>query len=309
MIMALKTRMQSYVFLALAMSIAGSAVVVGKFMVSTIPIFLAAEMGISASLLILLPLAYLRRREQTRLDARTHYILLAQALCGIVLYRVFIFCGLQYTSAAAGGLISSAAPALIAVMAFLLLREKMPANRIMGVTCVSLGIAAVNILPFLDDSAQAANAFKGNCLVLAAVFCEALFSIMSKPLCHPMSAIFRTAIVSSYAFGCLLPFALYDAAYYDFSRITLVSLVCIGYYGFFVSFLSYVFWFKGIAGVQAGVAASFTGFVPITAVILSSCVLHEETTFVHMTGLLFIIMGIYFSCRFEKKSPEEVQNM
>lgn len=301
MTMALKARMQSYVFLALAMTIAGSAVVAGKLMITAIPVFLAAEMGLSVSLLILLPLAYLQRREQTRLDVRTHCILLAQAICGIALYRIFIFWGLQYTSAAAGGLVSSAAPALIAVMAFLLLREKMPINRIVGVGCVSLGIVAVNILPFLEGSAQAINAFKGNCLVLAAVFCEALFSIMSKPNCRPMSAMFRTAMVSLYAFGCLLPFALYDAAHYDFSTITVVSLVCVGYYGFFVSVLSYVFWFKGIAGVQAGVAASFTGFVPIAAVILSSYILHEQTTFIHVTGLLFIIVGIYFSCAFESR--------
>ena len=124
-----------------------------------------------------------------------------------------------------------------------------------------------------------------------------------------MSAMFRTAVVSSYAFGCLLPFALYDASRYDFSSITLVSLACIGYYGFFVSFLSYVFWFRGIAGVQAGVAASFTGFVPITAVILSSFVLHEKTTFTDMVGLLFIIIGIYFSCVFEKKLSDKVHDM
>lgn len=200
MTMALKAQTQSYVFLALAMSIAGSAVVVGKIMVSSIPVFLAAEMGLFASLLILLPLAYLRRREQARLDVRTHCILLAQAFCGVVLYRVLIFWALQYTSAAAGGLISSAAPAFIAVMAFLLLREELPANRIVGVVCVSLGIVAVSILPFLNESAQAANAFKGNCLILAAVFSEALFSIMSKSHCLPMSAMFRTAMVSLYAF-------------------------------------------------------------------------------------------------------------
>jgi len=288
---------QAYIFLAMAMSIAGSAVVAGKFLVSSIPVFLATELGIFVSLLILLPLAYLRSGKQTRLDGRTHLLLLAQAICGVVLYRVFTFWGLKYTSAAAGGLISGAAPALIALMAFLLLRERMPYSRLAGTVCVSAGIIVVNLLPFLNDSAQAANALRGNFLVLAAVICEALFSIMSKPQCRPMSAMFRTAMVSLYAFICLLPCALYDLLRYDFCTMDMPSLLCIGYYGVFVSFLSYVFWFKGIATVPAGVAASFTGFVPVSSVFLSWLVLNEQILAPHWFGLFFVLGGICISCK------------
>ena len=67
---------RAYGFLALAMIIAGSAVVAGKCMVAAMPVFLAAELGISVSLLILLPLSFLRRHGQPKLDGKTHVALL-----------------------------------------------------------------------------------------------------------------------------------------------------------------------------------------------------------------------------------------
>ncbi len=288
-----------YVYLALAMIIAGSAVVVGKLMVQSLPVFLAAELGIFVGLLFLLPLTFLKRRERMRHDLRTNLILLAQAVCGIVLYRVFIFWGLQYTTAAAGGLISSAAPVIIALLAFFMLKEALNGRRMAGVICVAAGLLSVNLQPFLTHSPQGADALKGNLLVFAAVLCEAAFSVMSKLQCAKMSALYRTTLVSLYAFLCLLPFALYDAGHYDIMTIDAASVLCIVYYGFFVSFLSYVFWFKGIATVAAGTAASFTGFVPLSSIFLAWGVLREPVSAVHFAGLACILAGIFLSCRSE----------
>ena len=69
-------RIKAYLFLATAMSIAGSAVVAGKCMVASMPIFLAAELGIFVSLLILLPLAFRQRHGPWKTDGKTHLSLL-----------------------------------------------------------------------------------------------------------------------------------------------------------------------------------------------------------------------------------------
>ena len=288
--------MKAYCYLAMAMTIAGSAVVAGKIIVSDIPIFLGAELGIAFSLPFLLFPALRRHKNAWPSNRKTHMILFAQGLCGVVLYRIFMFWGLKHTSATAAGLIGSTAPVLIAFFAVLLLREKMPGSRLAGAACVSIGITAMNIMPFLENSVEAGSTLLGNCLVLAAILCESLFSVMSKSLCQPMSALLRTTIVTLYAFACLLPLALYDAVGYDFTRMNIPSIVCLAYYGFFVSFLSYVFWFKGVAEVPAGVAGSFTGFVPLSSIVFSWLVLHEHIELIHWIGLLFVLTGIFFSC-------------
>ena len=297
----------AWICLAFAMSIAGSAVVAGKLLVGSMPVFLAAELGLGAGLLIMLPLLWLRK-ENAGLDRRTHGTLALQALCGIVLYRVFTFEGLRHTSAASAGLMSSAAPAVIGILAWGLLRERPPLARIWGIACVSLGLVAINISPFWADqcvpgwavAGQSADVLwrnlLGNGLVLAAVLGEAAFSVLSKARCCAMSPLRRTALVSLYAFAILLPVALLDVQQYDFIGLSCMTLGCIAYYGAAVSYLSYVLWFKGIALVPASAAAAFTGLVPLSGVALSWLVLDEQILWTHLAGLVCVTVGIWLSC-------------
>ena len=293
-------RAEACLYLSLAMIIAGSAVVVGKMTVTVLPVFLAVELGIGVGLLFLLPLTFLIRRETPVFDARTNLVLLAQALCGIVLYRAFIFWGLCSTSAAAGGLISSAAPVVIVAGAFLVFGESLSGRRVAGVLCVVAGLLAVNLQPLLASSSENAGTLfgsvVGNGLIFIAVMCESAFSILSKAPCKPMTALYRTTVVTSYAFVCLLPLAVHDAADFDMRNIDADIVACVAYYGFFVSFLSYVFWFKGIARVPAGIAAAFTGLVPPSGIVLSWHILHEPVSAVHIVGLICILAGIALSC-------------
>ena len=296
----------AWISLALAMSIAGSAVVAGKLLVGSVPVFLAAEMGLGVGLLVMLPQLWLMR-ETTALDARTHATLALQALCGIALYRVCTFEGLRFTSAASAGLMSSAAPAVIGLLAWGMLRERPPLRRIAGIACVSLGLAAINVSPFLTagatgtESADAAGdevwrTLLGNGLVLAAVLCEAAFSVLSKARCCPMSPLRRTSLVSIYAFAMLLPMTLVEARNFDFSTVSWAAMTGIAYYGVAVSYLSYVLWFRGIAHVPASAAAAFTGLVPLSGVALSWLVLGEHIHLTHLAGLVCVTAGIWLSC-------------
>ena len=304
----------AWVCLALAMSIAGSAVVAGKLLVGSLPVFLAAELGLGAGLLIMLPLLRLRR-ENGGLDRRTHATLALQALCGIALYRVFTFEGLRLTSAASAGLMSSAAPAVIGLLAWGLLRERPPLRRIGGIACVSAGLVAINLTPFwvaagIADQAAGQEAdvvwrsVLGNGLVLAAVLGEAAFSVLSKARCCAMSPLRRTTLVSLYAFAMLLPMALIDAHGYDFYGLTGMDVGCVAYYGAAVSYLSYVLWFRGIALVPASAAAAFTGLVPLSGVALSWLVLGEQILWTHLAGLACVTAGIWLSCG-AKAVPEK----
>lgn len=129
----MQEKWRAYLDLTLAMFIAGSAVVVSKMMVGTVPIFLATELGIIIGLIILLAATFWIKKERNHLDLKTYCILLAQAICGIVLYRVFTFWGLFYTSAANSGLISSSSPGIVMILAFFILREKLSFKKFYGI--------------------------------------------------------------------------------------------------------------------------------------------------------------------------------
>ncbi|WP_313152284.1 DMT family transporter [Lacrimispora sp.] len=285
----------SYLYLANAMFIAGSAVVVSKIMVGSLPMFLATELGIIVGMICLIPLVFFIKKEAIQTDLKTNAILLLQALFGVFFYRIFTFWGLQYTTAANSGLITSASPVIVALLAFFFLKERLSRQRILGIFFVVIGLFIINLYPFFKGDTDGSTSIKGNVLILLAVFCEALFSIMSKVACKPVSALYRTAIITFYAFLLLLPFSIYDGLHYDWTRINSSSIFCVFYYGVFVSFLSYVLWFKGIEKVPASSSAVFTSIVPVSSIILSALVLNDSILFVHIIGLICIISGIFVS--------------
>ena len=286
----------SYLYLTGAMFISGSAVVVSKIMVDSLPTFLATELGIIIGLFFLIPLLFFIKKEVVQTDLKTNIILLLQALFGVFFYRIFTFWGLQYTTAANSGLITSASPVIVALLAFFFLKEKLSRQRILGIIFVVTGLLFINLYPFLYSDAGGSGSTKGNMLILLAVLCEALFSILSKAACKPMSALYRTTIITFYAFMLLLPFSIYDGLQYEWTRIDSMAIFCVFYYGAFVSFLSYVFWFKGIEKVPASNAAVFTSVVPISSILLSALILKEQILTVHIIGLICIIVGIIISC-------------
>lgn len=294
---------KAYINLALAMSICGSAVVAGKILVSSIPTFLATELEILIGLLILLPLVFVIRKEYQRIDLRTHAILFSQALCGIFLYRILIFSGLGSTTAAAGGLISGASPVVVLALAAMVLREKLMLRQLLGILCGVAGVMIIN-LDTLFRTKEGPGSLKGNLLIAAAVLCEAFFSVLSKAACKPMTAMFRTAVIALYAFVLLLPFSIHDAIHYDFAGMDVKTVLCLLYYGIFVSFLSYVFWFRGVEKVSASNAAVFTGIVPVSSIVLSAVLLREPVKVSHLISLAGIVLGIWISCRSKRPGEE-----
>lgn len=285
---------KAYIDLTLAMFISGSAVVVSKIMVNTMPPFLVTEIGIFLGLIILLPLTFIVKKESYKLSLKSYLVLLGQAVCGILLYRVFTLVGLSYTSAANSGLITSSSPAMVVILAYIILRERITLKGLLGLILVLTGLFTINIYIYLNDGSSKTSLF-GNLIIMMAVICEALFSVLSKIKCSKMSPLYRTTIIVIISFICLLPFSIYEASAYNFRAMPLKTGACLLYYGVFVSFLSYVFWFRGIEKVKASDAAPFTTVVPISSILLAAILLREKILFVHIVGMILIISGILIS--------------
>lgn len=288
-------KLKAYMELALSMFIAGSSVVVSKLLVQTLPVFLASECSLLIALVILLPLNYINKNSIPKVNMNTLCILFLQAITGVFLFRVFLFWGLKFTSAGESGLITSTSPAMVGLLAFFILKEKLSVNKIIGIILVVTGILIVNIYttPALPSNT---NSLKGNLLIIIAVIGEALFSILSKVNKGDMPVIFRTTVITIFATICFLPFSIYDILIFNFTKINYTAFLSVLYYGTFVSVVSYLLWFKGIAKVPASIGAVFTGVMPASSILLSSLILKEPILPSTIISLVLIFIGICFSC-------------
>lgn len=125
---------------------------------------------------------------KVHLAKRDILILFAQALCGMFfLFRIFLLEGLKYTTAMEGGMITSTAPAMLAILSVVFfLKEGLSTPVILGILlCVFFGIVLINIGDLLasQNPIELSGNVIGNSLILMAVIGESFFSILRKKSC------------------------------------------------------------------------------------------------------------------------------
>jgi drug/metabolite transporter (DMT)-like permease len=236
--------------------------------------------------------------------------LLLQALFGIFLFRCFLLQGLLYTSTGEAGILTGATPAVTALLACLLLKEKLYKLRFFGIASTVSGICIIQGI-FSNQIDFSGQHLIGNLLILSAAACESLFNILSrsgiiKALLHQsriLDPIVQTTFVTGLALLlCLVP------AWTEHPASTLLSLDITGWgalvwYGVFITALAFIFWYAGIKRCDASVAAAFSGMMPFTGLVLSIVILKEQPGWQEWLGALLIIIGMLLT---GLKAPAQV---
>ena len=278
-----------------AMSIAGSTVVVGKLLSVRIPVFLAMELSLVAALVAILPAQIVHRRELRLLKGRELAYMFLQAFFGIVLFRALTLYGLRLTSAINAGVITSAAPAVMAVLAAVALRERIGTAGIAGVLLSVTGLLLVNLWGW--SASTGAGYLAGNLLVLGAMLCEALLTVFRKSSGGRIGSVTNTTVLVAMSALMTFPFALRDLRGFSLDRIEPVGWASVIYYGAVATNVAYVLWGRGALRISATMTGLATAALPVTAIVLSALVLGEHLGPVHVLGAAAVIAGILIGRR------------
>ncbi|AGP37384.1 hypothetical protein BE04_13025 [Sorangium cellulosum] len=286
--------------LTLAMALVGSSVVAGKIITREFPVFLASGLrfGLAMPVLILLLLA--REKRLPALAWRDYRVLFLQALTGVFLFSLFLLYGLRYTTSSESGIITSTTPGVTALLAALILGERLNRWKWAGVGLCVAGIAALQLGSGGEGGAEGARGSAhlfGTVLILGAVVCEGLFTILGKVMTAKLSPLAVSTMVVAFGFALFLPLAVYEARSFSFSQASMAGWLSIVHYALAVTVLGFVLWYRGVSKVSGATAAVFTGVLPVSALILSYLVLHEELRAAHGLGMLLIFGGILCATR------------
>jgi drug/metabolite transporter (DMT)-like permease len=275
-----------------AMIIVGSSVVVGKLIVASFPVFLASGLRFAIASVILLALLMKMEKRFPTLNKKDLMILCLQAFTGVFGFSVFLLYGLKISSAAESGIILSTTPSVIGVISFLFLREKIVRNKINGIIFAVLGIIAINVIGSSATDDLGYNPLFGHLLIFGAVLGEALFTILGKVVSSRISPLAISTFVSLFGFLFFLPFAIYEALFFDFSKTTILDWGLIMYSAVFVTVIGFFLWYQGVSKVSGSTAAVFTGVLPVSALLLSYVILGEAFSWSHVIGVICVLIGI-----------------
>lgn len=286
----------AYFQLAGAMALVGANIPVAKAAIPFIPVFIFSLIRYGVSVAVLAPFIASepggRFRDLSRAD--WGYVTL-QALCGGLLYMVFMLYGLQYTSAMTAGIITSTVPIAVALLALILLGEKFGPLTGAALVLAMLGILVVNTASPQQDVAP--WPLLGNSLVGAAVIAESLFVIFARKMAASLAPCRMAVAINAIGLLMVAPFAASDLMHFSPSRVPPEIWLLPVLYALTSSALALILWYRGLSVVPASKAAIFTSTFPISAMAVSITFLGEHLQWEHGIGLICVLAAIFTGTR------------
>lgn len=282
--------MLAYMKIALAMAIVGSSVVVGKLIISSFPIFLASELRFIIATVILLPLLLQKEKRFPSINQKYLFILFLQAFTGVFLFNIFMLYGLKFTTAIEAGIITSTLPAVVGLVSFLFLKEKLTIKKGLGIIFAVVGVLLINIV---GDEVGNNNSLLGNLLIFGAVLGETLFITLGKLVSNKVTPLTISTMMSIFGLIMFLPFSIYEAKDFDFSSVSIVDWMNVLYFGIVVTVLAFLLMYQGLSKVPASSAGVLTSVLPLSSIILSFFILKEEVLLPHVLGMLLVFVAIF----------------
>lgn len=287
----LRSEVTGHIQVALAMCIVGSSVAIGKVISAEMPVFLASFVRFAIASLFVVPLNYKMIGSLRLPSSKVMMLLGAQAFFGVFLFSVFLLLGLKRTAALNAGVILGMLPAVNALLSVLILREKLNFHYLIGICLSVLGAILLELRSVDSDGFNISMA--GTLLILGAVFCEGMFSVVGKLSGLSLPAISVTCWVTLIGMVLFMPCALYEAISFDFRNVSPIVWFLLVYYGVVVTVIGFSLFYAGLSRISAVSAGVHMAFVPLSAMAIAVLLLGESFGLTDVFSSLLVLAAVF----------------
>jgi drug/metabolite transporter (DMT)-like permease len=282
------------------MSLVGSYVALSKPLVAAMPVFLLAwlRFGIGG---LAIPHWLAKPASEAALTGKLKRLIFLESFLGNFLFTLFMLYGVSLTSATSAGIIMAAIPAVVALLSWLFLGERINARVWAAIACAGFGIGlfalskqdlSVQSGRALDADLNYRNELLGNLLVFGAVLCEASYAVIGKKLTGTLGPKRITALINLWGFLLMTPLGLYAALDFDFGSVTPGHWLLLIFYALAASVWTVWLWMTGLKTVAAAQAGVFTVMLPVSAALVGVLVLRERLHGAQWLAFAIALLGL-----------------
>lgn len=241
-------------------------------------------------LVALLVVIWLRRVGLPRIGGVWAHMVVTATL-GMVAPFLLLAWGEIYTSAAMTGMLIASLPLItLGLAAALLPSERATTRKVIGLVVGFVGVVLV-LAPWRSDP----GSLKGQLAVLGAAACYAGQTVyvrrfLSSRGVTPLALATSQFVVAVLLQALVMPFLSWREPSVTW-RVG-ISIVLLGVIG---TGLGYVLYFRLIADLGATTASAVNYLVPVSALVISVSILHEEVTWNMILGALTVLLGLAFA--------------
>lgn len=213
-------------------------------------------------------------------------------LFGVVGYHYFFFSSLRYTATANTAIINAFNPVVTGITAALFIGERLTRRQYSGI-----GLALLGVLTLLTRGNPTAlltlELNRGDLLMLCAVLCWVVYSLMIKQLSQRYSGLTLTFYAAVAGVGQLLMLAVTERWWQQLFTLSLSSLLAIVYMGVAASGIAYLAFNLSIQRIgPTRTASTVYSLVPIFVVSLAWLFFREPLTGTMVASMGLILLGI-----------------
>jgi len=299
-----KTRQQAlsgYLFALGATAIWSGNFIVARGLSEIVPPISLAFWRWVVAVIVLLPFALkpvIVERQQLLQSIR---YLSVTALLGVTVFNTLIYVAGHSTSALNLSLIAITFPIFIIILSRLFYREKITANKMLGVALVTVGVVVLITKGELSVLHNISFAV-GDLWMLSASVIFAIYSILVKQ--KPKDLSIWAFQLSTFSIGLLflLPFFVWESSTVAPVNYDVTTVLSILYVGIFASLTAFVLWNKAIVTIGPSKSGMIYYTLPLFSGFLAFLFLNESIGMIHLFSALLIVAGILTANRVSKKS-------
>ena len=216
--------------------------------------------------------------------------LLIMGGCGLSLFNAFFYIAAHSTTAVNLGIIQSTMPGMILLGSFMFFGDRINRLQFSGLLLTLLGVGVIVTQGSLEQLMQL-TFNHGDLLMIFACSFYAMYTVglKSRP---KISGMVMLAYFSVAAFLMTIPLMIFESLIYGTLMPGAKGFAIIFYIAIVPSFLSQIFFMRGVDLIGPGSAGLYANLVPIFSAIMAVLLLSEEFAFFHLAAMLLVFGGI-----------------
>jgi drug/metabolite transporter (DMT)-like permease len=293
------SRPLGYGCLILSMSLVGAYVALTKPLAALLPVFLLAWLRFAIGAVAMV--RWMKKpADEKPLSTQSRWLVFLESFLGNFLFTLCMITGVSMTNAVSAGVIMSSIPAVVAVMSWIFLKEKISLRVWGAVACGAIGIGLLSLAKDTHGAAPAANAagqyaWLGNVLVFCAVLCEASYAVIGKKLTAVLTPKRISAVINLWGLLLMTPMGFYTALHFDFAVVPVDIWVLLLFYGLAASVWTVWLWMTGLKVVPAARAGVFTVMLPVSAALVGVVALGESLSALQASAFAVALAGMFLA--------------
>lgn len=226
------------------------------------------------------------RRGPSRAEVGT---ILPLALTGVVLNQICFAAGIERTTPSHSAVIHALMPAMVAVMARLLIRERLGP---LGTFGLGLAVSGALVVVLGASREEIRGTLTGDLLTFVGVWAFALYMVQGRRVLGSSGSFRTVALAFQLGAPFVIPSLVWGLLHTEWARVTWKGVLALSYMFFLANLVCYTLHFFSLSHLKAGQVAVFSDFQPALGIAISILAGKDRLSLSLGIGAAVALLGI-----------------